>query len=299
MPLSLHKEKKDKLDKILSKTGDLNFRRRILTMLEYLDIKDSDHILDMGCGEGFYTMIFSELYECKVTAADYDDHILDMARKWIKESNRVKIVKADICNLDFPDNTFNKIVCTEVLEHIDDDEKAVQELYRVLKPGGVLAATVPNKNYPFVWDPLNKVREGLGLGHFDPKNGLWGGIWAYDHKRLYLPEDFRLLFESHKFKVEEIKVLTHYGVPFNHLVLYIGKQAYTTLPVPDSVKLSMEKFSWNEEPKQNKKTIVGNLIDIAFKFFKFVDSFNDREFSLDTSTMAVAAKVKKPYFDAT
>lgn len=289
----LSKEQQEKLNKILSKVGDLNFKRRINTMLEYLDIKDGDLILDMGCGEGFYSLIFDQLYDCKVIGVDYDeDGILKLAKSWLKESTKVTLEVGDICNLRFEDNYFDKIVCTEVLEHIVDDQKAVSELYRVLKPGGTLAVTVPNKNYPLAWDPLNKIREGLGLGHFDPKDGLLGGIWAYDHKRLYLPSDVQNLLETHKFKVEQLEVLTHYGLPFNHLILYVGKNFYTKLPVGEDVKSSMEKFKWDEKDKTSK-SFISTLIGYGLKFFTWADSFNDRKFDLNTSTMAVAAKAKK------
>ena len=52
-------------------------------------------------------------------------------------------VKADICNLPFDDNTYDLILCNHVLEHIPDDTKAMQELYRVLKPGGMGIFQVP------------------------------------------------------------------------------------------------------------------------------------------------------------
>ncbi|MEZ4875863.1 MAG: methyltransferase domain-containing protein [Flavobacteriaceae bacterium] len=52
-------------------------------------------------------------------------------------------VKADICNLPFEDNTFNFIICNHVLEHIPDDTKAMQELYRVLAPNGTAIVQVP------------------------------------------------------------------------------------------------------------------------------------------------------------
>lgn len=285
-------ERKAKLDKILSKVGDLNFKRRVLTMLDYMDIQDGDHILDIGCGEGFYSMIFDQLYNCKVTAVDYDNHIMSMAQDWLKDSKKVHFEIGDITKLNFPDNSFDKIVCTEVLEHINDHEKAVSELFRVLKPGGVMAITVPNKNYPFLWDPFNKIREGLGLGHFNTLDGFWGGIWAYDHKRLYLPEDLKALMEKHSFVVEDLKALTHYGVPFNHLVLYVGKNLYTRMPVPAEVKDSMEKFKWEEN--KSKTTLLGTLINSFFGVLKWVDSFNDRVFPLTTSTMAVSIKVRKP-----
>ncbi|KKS07498.1 MAG: Methyltransferase type 11 [candidate division WWE3 bacterium GW2011_GWE1_41_27] len=187
----MNKEIDTKLQKILSKTGDLNFKRRVITMLDYSDIQPGDNILDMGCGEGFYSMVLDNLYDCKITAVDFDPEILALAHKWLDGRSNVTLEQGDITKLRFPDSSFDKIVCTEVLEHIDDDKTAIKELYRVLKPGGVIAITVPNKNYPLLWDPLNKVRESLGLGHFSPMSGFWGGIWAKDHKRLYLPSELR------------------------------------------------------------------------------------------------------------
>jgi predicted SAM-dependent methyltransferase len=52
-------------------------------------------------------------------------------------------VKADICNLPFEDNAYDLIFCNHVLEHIPDDTKAMQELYRVLKPGGMAILQIP------------------------------------------------------------------------------------------------------------------------------------------------------------
>lgn len=52
-------------------------------------------------------------------------------------------VKADICNLPFDDNSYDVILCNHVLEHIPDDKKAMQELYRVLKPGGLGIFQIP------------------------------------------------------------------------------------------------------------------------------------------------------------
>jgi predicted SAM-dependent methyltransferase len=52
-------------------------------------------------------------------------------------------VKADICNLPFEDNSYDIIFCNHVLEHIPDDTKAMYELYRVLKPGGMAVFQIP------------------------------------------------------------------------------------------------------------------------------------------------------------
>ena len=57
--------------------------------------------------------------------------------------SRLADVKADICNLPFKDNEYDVILCNHVLEHIPDDTKAMQELYRVLKPGGMAILQIP------------------------------------------------------------------------------------------------------------------------------------------------------------
>src|SRR3989304_409261 len=104
MPMKkMNSETRGKLEKILSKTGDLNFKRRVVTMLEYLDIQPGDHILDMGCGEGFYSMIFDNLYDCKITAVDFDPEILALAHKWLDGRSNVTLEQGDITKLRFPD----------------------------------------------------------------------------------------------------------------------------------------------------------------------------------------------------
>jgi len=284
----------NQIDRILSKVGDLNFKRRVLKILEYLDIRKEDKVLDAGCGEGFYLMLIKNIYHCDITGIDNDDRILSQAKKWIKDSVDIKIVKGDIDEMEFPDNTFDKVVCSEVLEHINNDRKAVDELYRVTKPGGILAVTVPNSNYPLCWDPLNKVREKLNLGHFNPLSEVWGGIWAYDHKRLYSVDDIVGLLTTAGFKVDKVQVLTHYGFPFNHLLLVLGKHFYTKLNVSEEIKNSMEKFKWNEESEKKNTSLLYNLIQLVFNILKKIDSKNDREFDLNLSTMAVSIKAVKP-----
>jgi len=283
--LNLSSEKLDLLDKMLSRVGDLNFRRRVITMLSYLDIKDGDKILDAGCGEGFYTMIISNLWKCEITSIDYDTEILNKAKKWLPNSDKIIVRQESLYEIKSSDNYFDKVLCTEVIEHLEDDKKAISELKRVLKTGGTLALTVPNKNYPLLWDPLNKIRESLGLGHFNPLNGFWGGIWAYDHKRLYLPKEIEEVVCSCGFEIKKTEALTHFGIPFNHLVLYVGKNLYNRMPVSEDMKKSMEKFEWKDSDKKNLWRV---LLNLGFSILKKVDSLNEKDFSLNTSTMAVS-----------
>ncbi|MBN9283970.1 MULTISPECIES: class I SAM-dependent methyltransferase [Flavobacterium] len=85
-------------------------------------------------------------------------------------------VKADICNLPFADNSYDLILCNHVLEHIPDDTKAMQELYRVLKPGGMGIFQIPQD--------LSRAETFEDDSITDPKERarIFG---QYDHVRVY------------------------------------------------------------------------------------------------------------------
>lgn len=85
-------------------------------------------------------------------------------------------VKADICNLPFDDNLYDVILCNHVLEHIPDDTKAMQELYRVLKPGGMGIFQIPqdlSRAVTFSDDSITDEKERAKI------------FGQYDHVRVY------------------------------------------------------------------------------------------------------------------
>jgi predicted SAM-dependent methyltransferase len=85
-------------------------------------------------------------------------------------------VKADICNLPFTDNQYDVILCNHVLEHIPDDTKAMRELFRVLKPGGMAILQIPqdlNRATTFADDSITNQKERAKI------------FGQYDHVRIY------------------------------------------------------------------------------------------------------------------
>ncbi len=103
-------------------------------------------------------------------------------------------VKADICDLPFADNSFDVILCNHVLEHIPDDTKAIQELYRVLKPGGWGIFQIPQDL------KREKTFEDNSITDKKERARIFG---QYDHVRIYGRDYFDKL-RSVGFTVEEV-----------------------------------------------------------------------------------------------
>ena len=116
-----------------------------------LNTRPGDRILDIGCGSGRHTC---EAYrQPKVLAFGADlkyDEILE-ARNKLRMHDQMKehgggrwgLSVTDIGSLPFRNNTFDLVICSEVLEHIPDQQGAIEEAVRVLKPGHPLVVSVP------------------------------------------------------------------------------------------------------------------------------------------------------------
>ena len=103
-------------------------------------------------------------------------------------------VKADICNLPFSNNSFDFILCNHVLEHIPDDKKAMQELFRILKPGGTAIVQIPqdlSREKTFQDDSITNPKERAQI------------FGQYDHVRVYGRDYFDRLRDI-GFEVEEV-----------------------------------------------------------------------------------------------
>jgi SAM-dependent methyltransferase len=152
-----------------------------------LGLVRGERLLDLGCGGGRHA--FEAMRRgAVVVALDYSDAGLkDVAAisGAMLDSGEITldawagVVNGDALDLPFPDGTFDRIVISEVLEHIWDDERAIAELVRVLRPGGRLAVTVPTR-----W----------------PERVSWALDWRYHdtpggHVRIYRQRDLESKLE--------------------------------------------------------------------------------------------------------
>jgi ubiquinone/menaquinone biosynthesis C-methylase UbiE len=254
-----------KLEHLLRNEPDIAFRNRIYYIVKELNVKPKDKILECGCGRGFILNILSELYRAKMSGIDINKEHLKIARKQLPK--KVVLKHASVYEIPFKDKSFNKIILSEVLEHLEDEDKALQEIRRVLKPGGKIVITVPNKDYPFLWDPINRFLEDIFQMRI--QKGIFAGIWAY-HVRLYDRNQLRKLLQKNRFRVKKITGATHYCFPFNHNIVYgIGKTLREAKLLPKTIVNTTDRFSYSE----NKGSTL-NPINWILALFNRINKLN-------------------------
>lgn len=126
---------------------------------DWLGLRNGQRVLDFGCGGGRHS--FEAMRRGAITTAlDADPEEVQRAAAWVRamldedkataeSGGQGHVVVGDGMALPFPDGSFDKVVASEVLEHVPDDRAVLAELARVTRRGGTLAVTVP-RWYPEV-----------------------------------------------------------------------------------------------------------------------------------------------------
>ncbi|HOW83861.1 MAG TPA: methyltransferase domain-containing protein [Spirochaetota bacterium] len=127
-----------------------------------LGVRVGDLALDAGCGFGRHSIEFI-MRRARVFSMDMDMECARKTRFALVEMNKTGISPdhsnfcahtGDALCLPFRDNTFDRIICSEVMEHVRDDRRACRELARVLKKNGTIAITVPTRFSEALYDLL-------------------------------------------------------------------------------------------------------------------------------------------------
>jgi ubiquinone/menaquinone biosynthesis C-methylase UbiE len=273
------------LNRILRNEADMAYRRRVPILLDYLELREGEQVFDCGCGMGFYLMTMGKLRSLRLVGLDGDLGRLHWAQR---ERLPAAVLNGDILKLPFSDASFDKVLMTEVLEHLCDDRHALREIYRVLRPGGIAAFSVPHANYPFWWDPINSV--WIRLGGKPIRTGPVAGIWS-NHERLYEPHDLIQKVQEAGFALEAVEEQTHYSFPFIHFLAYgIGKPLLEKNLLPASLRKSADRFSGTKNTGS-----LFNPINLGVRIFQVFDAPNETPAVEKQSTFVnILVKARKP-----
>lgn len=139
--------------------------------LDRIRLAPGDRILDLGCGQGRHALQAYVTDRVHAVGLDMNPNRLSEARRQLEglaqddPERRLSFLVGDGMKLPFSDASFDKVICAEVLEHLHDYERVVAEVRRILRPGGVLAVSVPRFGPEWLcWKLSRGYREEAG-GH--------------------------------------------------------------------------------------------------------------------------------------
>jgi len=140
--------------------------------LDLLGLNEGDWLLDAGCGEGRHAWAACKQNHSNVIAFDIDMESLKKAKYMLSSlsqkgevNGNCHLLQADINRLPFKDGAFNRIICSEVLEHMPHDGEVVRELVRVLDGDGAIGVSVPHHLAESICWRLSRDYYGFPGGH--------------------------------------------------------------------------------------------------------------------------------------
>ena len=156
--------------------------RRFVHAKKYLKTIDARQILDVGCNSGTFTkQIYNVLPESKIYGIDISQNAISYAEQKYKN---ISFSVAWAEKLPFKENSFDLATCFEVLEHVDEPDKIIREMLRVLRKKGNMIIIVPTENLLFrmIW-------------------ALWtifgpGSVWKHTHVQKFTKDSLDVLLRK-------------------------------------------------------------------------------------------------------
>lgn len=181
-------------------------KRRVDKIVELIGKSNTSTILCAGCGEGY---IESRIKNGKLTLVDISAEAIKRAKKNLKKRKNVRYFIADLENLPFQDQYYEKIECSEVIEHVLSPQRLLSELNRVSKNNGELIISFPN-------EPLINFIKKLLI-----RIGIFKVVFPN------IPEDMTEEWHLRSYSLQEFRkdskatwtILESFGIPFNFLPL--------------------------------------------------------------------------------
>lgn len=161
--------------------------RKLKAILELISVYPIS-ILDVGCASGWFLNEISKRYpNAQCTGIDVYNKAIFYGKKKYKN---LHLFQADAHNIPYPDNSFNVVICTEVLEHVSNPEKVLQEIKRVLKRDGIAIVEMDTGNWMFksIWHIWTNI---------------FRGVWRDSHIHTFNTQLLQKMISKNKFSVNK------------------------------------------------------------------------------------------------
>ncbi len=204
-------------------------RRRLLRFLLERFVPDRNAtVLDVGCGTGHHLLYLARLGYARARGID----LAPQAIAFCHRLGLTNVQTADATRLPFPDAAVDAVLACDVVEHLADDRRALRELARVLKPGGVAIITVPA--FHFLWSRHDEVLQHYRRYRMADVVQLVTGqpftvaYWSYLFCAIF-PAVVVYRWFARLLRLERTSDLEATAEPFNTLLTWVGSAEVATL----------------------------------------------------------------------
>jgi ubiquinone/menaquinone biosynthesis C-methylase UbiE len=191
-----------------------SFRNRYLFVRKQLQTLSKNQAfecgLNLGTGEGDYDRMFAG-YVQDLIACDVNEEDINHARELNKEVENIHYEVNDALNMTYANQSFDLVLSSEVIEHVGKPEEMIKEIYRVLTPGGYAILTFPSREFPFTYDPINRVHQWFRK-FTKHENLISQGAYAFGHDYLIDSKEFKKWAQDAGFEIVKFRNLSGYIV---------------------------------------------------------------------------------------
>jgi ubiquinone/menaquinone biosynthesis C-methylase UbiE len=237
-------------------------------ILKLLDVSTQEKVLDLGCGLGYFAQLFKEKNIGSYLGLDICFESLLSAKK----ATPFYFLNSSATEVAIKDNSFDKILISELIEHIQEDEKLLKEIYRISKQGAVVIITTTCLDSPLVGTRFNL------LFHDRP------GTPEYHVRAGYGTEELLQLMRKYNILPVEVK---YTAVFLGEVFMELTKLFYC---------LSKQRLDSQKEIEKVNKTFLFNVYRLViFPIFYFISKFEEKMLSkiFKGHSIIVKGKVSK------
>lgn len=212
---------------------------------EFFPLNPNDRVINLGCGEGPQTIVYAGQYQ-KMVGVDINKERLERSKEAMEiyKVRNYKTLLANVENVPLPNNTFDKAIAIDIIEHVRSPQKLCLEANRLLKENGKLLIT-----FPAMYDHYRAFASWVGQVFFKKRKKESSGEWNPDvHNQSHSLKEWITIVENCGFKLCKSRATTlfpplHlYGIPkfwFSNSLIYKIVSFFCKVPILKNFGLSL------------------------------------------------------------